>query len=337
MAHFNPLFFVFRSGVLFVVLMMASSPGMPILQAAEGQLADPAVKVLPDRGLKDLPSGRNGAAIRYGYELLLHTPDYLGPRGKISHNTKSRMSCGNCHLDVGTRPLGNSWLDSHALYPQYRAREGRIQTLADRVNTCLEVPLQGKPLRPDSPEMQSILLYIKWIGRSRPILDRDPDLRMAALPLLSRAAEPAAGREIFENRCASCHGQKGQGRLTTDDVAFVYPPLWGPESYRTGSSMSRLSLLARFVKSNMPYSDSSRSPSLTDNEAWDVAAYINSQDRPSWSGKSPFADPLEKPFDFPLGPYRDGFSDAQHRLGPFKPIQDFLESKLGKQPNSSGI
>jgi thiosulfate dehydrogenase len=285
----------------------------------------------------DLPAGRTGAVVRYGYELLANTADWIGPKGRSGAYARSRMSCGNCHIDVGRRPFGNSFLDTHGLYPQYRAREGKVQTLAARVNACLEHPLRGKPLPEEGREMQAILLYIKWVGRGRPALENDPDDRLMPLALLSRAADPAAGKMVFEKRCVVCHGPDGRGRLKAGGASYLYPPLWGPESYMRGSSMSRLSLLARFIKGNMPLGTTAQTAVLTDEEAWDVAAFVNAQDRPGWAGPAPFPDAAEKPFDYPIGPYADGFPARQHERGPFAPIVEYWKVRQDARSNSMGI
>ncbi|MES2963464.1 MAG: cytochrome C, partial [Bdellovibrionota bacterium] len=112
--------------------------------------------------LRDLPMTKYGLSVRYGYALLADTPKYIGPDSKRKFAGNS-MACANCHMDVGARPLGNSWLDAHSLYPQYREREGKIQTLADRVNTCLQHNLAGKPLPVDGDEMKAITLYYRWL------------------------------------------------------------------------------------------------------------------------------------------------------------------------------
>ncbi len=276
-------------------------------------------------------SGKTGAAIRYGYELLAHTPEYIGPLGKVKSYTQSRMACRNCHLDVGAHPQGNSWIDSHGLYPQYRAREGMVQTLADRVNACLQYPMQGKPLPLESEEMKSILLYFKWLSRGRVVLEKDLDQRMVQLSFLTRAANPKTGEEVYKNFCSSCHGDQGQGKLKEDKKSFLYPPLWGKESFVVGSSMSRLSLLARFIKGTMPLTSTKEKSTLTDEQAWDVAAYISSQSRPAWKGKSPFQSLAEKPFDYPIGPYEDPFNNEQHLYGPFQPILDYWKNKQGSR------
>ena len=37
------------------------------------------------------------------------------------------------------------------------------------------------------------------------------------------------------------------------------------------------------------------------------------------------SDLLQKPVDAPYGPYADGFSEQQHKYGPFAPIRAELE------------
>jgi thiosulfate dehydrogenase len=70
-----------------------------------------------------------------------------------------------------------------------------------------------------------------------------------------------------------------------------YPPLWGPRSYNIGAGMARLRTAAAFIREQMPYD---RAVTLTDQEAFDVAAYINAQPRPDFRGKEndwPNGDP----------------------------------------------
>jgi thiosulfate dehydrogenase len=65
---------------------------------------------------------------------------------------------------------------------------------------------------------------------------------------------------------------------------------------------------------------------LSDEEAWDVAAFVNSQPR----ANHPFLDldwpKIEKkPFDYSFRPYKDAFSKAQHKFGPFGKIVAFYK------------
>jgi thiosulfate dehydrogenase len=320
-----------RDGLLSVLTIITLS-GAPAWasERPSGEELPATAGLPPPPELKGLPEGQAGELVRYGMELLANTAEWIGPRGKLkpfARKARSRMACRNCHLDVGQRPFGNSWLDTQGLYPQYRSREGEVQTLAERVNACIQHPLQGPALPENGREMKAILSYYKWIARGRPNLETDPDTRLFKLAYLSRAADPQKGAEIFKVRCAHCHGESGQGKLRADETAYVFPPLWGKESFMIGSSMSRTSLLARFIKANMPLGAIADRPLLSDEDAWDVAAFVNSQPHPPWAGKALFPSLSEKPFDFPAGPYADPFPLEQHRLGPFQPIIDYWKAR----------
>jgi thiosulfate dehydrogenase len=78
----------------------------------------------------------------------------------------------------------------------------------------------------------------------------------------------------------------------------------------------------------MPHGTTFENPVLTDEEAWDVAAYVNSLERPVKVFQEDWPDISKKPFDHPFGPYADSFSQAQHKYGPFGPI------RLAQKPKS---
>src|SRR5580692_7399097 len=79
-----------------------------------------------------IPNDQFGAAVRYGRELMLNTAYYIGPNGVNGKYTGNKMNCTNCHQDAGTKLYSFNLLFSHANYPQYRAREGKVLTLAER-------------------------------------------------------------------------------------------------------------------------------------------------------------------------------------------------------------
>lgn len=74
----------------------------------------------------------------------------------------------------------------------------------------------------------------------------------------------------------------------------------------------------------MPQGSSHNNTQLTDEEAWDVAAFVNSQPRPKKNISKDWPKINEKPFDHPFGPYLDGFDEKQHKYGPYKAIKDKL-------------
>ena len=81
-----------------------------------------------------------------------------------------------------------------------------------------------------------------------------------------------------------------------------------------------MSKFSGYVKANMPLGATYERPLLSDVEAWDLAAYVNSMSRPSKDLSGDWPDISKKPMDHPFGPYSDNFSETQHKYGPFQPI-----------------
>jgi thiosulfate dehydrogenase len=71
----------------------------------------------------------------------------------------------------------------------------------------------------------------------------------------------------------------------------------------------------------MPQGTTYANPQFTDEEAWDMAAFITSQPRSHVNEPKDWPDISKKPVDHPFGPYADNFSEQQHKYGPFKPIE----------------
>ena len=266
-----------------------------------------------------LPATHEGNQIRYGHDLLVRTAYYLGRKGRVAHLTNG-MNCQNCHLNGGTQNFGNPFSAVASTFPKYRPRSGRIESIEFRINDCLMRSLNGKSLDSLSPEMRAMVAYLKWVGKDVPKGVKPTGSGLDPLPFLPRAADPAKGRLVFAQKCQRCHGDNGQGVFTKDSVAFIYPPLWGKNSYNTAAGMYRLFQLATFVKYNMPFGTTFSEPQLSNAEAWDVAAFVNSQPRPQKVYTNDWPELAKKPVDYPFGPYADTFSERQHKYGPFAPI-----------------
>jgi len=274
---------------------------------------------------------KEGDLIRYGRSLIANTSDYFGPHGTISHSANG-MNCQNCHLDAGTKPWGNNYGGVFSTYPKFRERRGAVETVVQRVNDCFQRSLNGTEIDSNSHEMQAILAYIKWLGSSVAKGKKPPGSGIQQLAFLGRPADAEHGKLVYVANCQRCHGPDGQGTLRPpDSTKYLYPPLWGPHSYNTGAGLYRLSRLAGYVKNNMPFGTSYDSTVLSDEQAWDVAAYVNSQPRPKKFFKKDWPDISLKPFDHPFGPYTDSFSEQQHKYGPFAPIQKAKQAMAQKK------
>lgn len=276
--------------------------------------------IAPSLYTDHITTGEQRKMVIYGEDLIAHTSSYFGPHGSIKQISNG-MNCQNCHLDAGTRPFANNYGAVASTYPKFRERSGTIENIAKRVNDCFERSLNGKAIDTTGYEMRSIIAYIKWLGQNVKKGEKPKGAGISDLPYLDRAASTIKGQVVYNQKCQSCHGNDGQGVENSNSIGYTYPPLWGEHSYNTGAGLFRLSRFAGYVRDNMPFNQAThQAPVLTDEEAWDVAAFVNSQPRPKADITKDWPNISAKPFDHPFGPYTDGFSEQQHKYGPFKPI-----------------
>lgn len=274
-----------------------------------------------------LSSDNAGKVILYGRDLIANTALFLGPKGTVSHSSNG-MNCQNCHLDAGTRLYANSFSAVAANYPKFRPRSGALESLEKRINDCMERSMNGKKLDSLSKEMRAMVAYINWVGKDVKKDITPKGSSVADLPFLDRAADTSNGRIAYMRNCITCHGTDGQGKLNDDEKSYLYPPLWGAHSYNVSAGLFRLSRFAGYIKSNMPNLTSTHDkPTLTDEEAWDIAAFVNSMPRPEKKFKEDYPDISKKPFDHPYGPYADNYSEQQHKYGPFSEMPSAKKKK----------
>lgn len=270
--------------------------------------------------LKDDPRTEE---IRYGYALLSDTYAYLGEHGLGYSGNK--LACGSCHQEVGTKPYGLSWMGVAKRYPRWRGRDGRESTLEDRINGCMQRSLAGKPLPKDSREMRAMVAYMTWLTEATP--QENQGMLLVKFPLPDRAANPEAGKEIYALQCQNCHGAAGQGyqsMAAKDGGSYAAPPLWGNDSFNIGAGMHRLLTATPFIHANMPLGVRYNAPALSIEEAYDVAAFMDSHPRPGMENlEADWPDKAQKSIDAPYGPYADTFPATQHKYGPFKPIDQW--------------
>ena len=268
--------------------------------------------------------------VRYGRELIANTSAYLGPKGTVRQRTNG-MNCQNCHLDAGTRPWGNNYGAVWSTYPKFRERSGATESVAKRINDCFERSLNGTALDSNSREMRALVAYMEWLGTGIDRGEKPKGSGLAELPYLDRPADPMKGEAIYTAKCESCHQKSGEGVFAADGNTYQYPPLWGEHSYNIGAGLYRLSRFAGYVKNNMPQGVTWESPQLSDEEAWDVAAYVNSRQRPGLDLSKDWPSLAGKPVDHPFGPFIDSLPEAQHKFGPFGPIAEIKAAAKKKK------
>ena len=324
----NWIIILIVSGLLLLlfseIIEATNSPEQKIPELKQDAWVAPSLFL--DRSIQ----GKERELVIYGEELIANTSKYLGPKGSVAAVTNG-MNCQNCHLNAGRKSWGNNYGSVAANYPKFRDRSGSIETVYKRVSDCMERSLNGKTLDSNSKEMQAMMAYIKWVGNDVAKDSTPKGCGIQPPVYLDRAASPEKGSIVYSSKCQSCHGANGEGLLAADGKSYTYPPLWGSNSYNSGAGLFRLSRFAGYVRDNMPLNQASHNaPALSDEEAWDVAAFVNSRPRPSKDLSGDWPNISKKPIDHPFGPYTDGFSEIQHKYGPFKPIIE-ARKKLQKQ------
>lgn len=286
---------------------------------------------LIDRPLPDIASladDEYGRLARYGQELTTRTFAHIGPEvsDRRMRYAGNNLACTSCHQDGATKPYAMPWVGVSAVFPQYRGREDDLSTVEERVNGCMQRSMAGKPLPLDSREMKAFVTYIHFLSRDIPVGASIEGAATKGSKPPNRRADLAAGAAIYQAQCAACHGENGEGRrngVKGDALGYLFPPVWGSDSFNDGAGMNRILMAMRFIKHNMPQGVTHAAPVLSDEEAFDVAGYILSKPRPHKKHLDrDFPARWNKPIDAAFPPYVDGAPAEQHKYGPFPPLAE---------------
>ena len=265
-----------------LVLALVAAVSVPAVQAAE-----PKVPV-------KLPAHKEGAyvhtaptldelnadegihpelrkVILKGRELFMNTQQL---RGKYVFND---LNCRNCHLGGGGYNWAGPIWPAATTLPDFRGKNGHVNSLEERIAGCFSYSMNGTPPDYGSDEMLALSAYHQWLATKAPGYERRISGRGFGTlgQKIPEDVSYEAGEAVYRENCALCHGDDGAGKLV--DGRMVFPALWGDGSYNWGAGIARVYTAASFIHLNMPLG---KPGSLSAKEAWDVAWYINSQERP---------------------------------------------------------
>jgi thiosulfate dehydrogenase len=241
-----------------------------------------------------LDDSRLSADIRWGFRIFTNTP------AEAARFTASKVTCNSCHLNGGQRERALPLVGIAGMFPEYNRRSGRLYSLTDRIVDCFlrsengtgriagendaaSASARATLPSPTSKEVLAVAAYITWLARGFEV-GKNPAWRgqnaVAASALIPVGTlDPQRGESLYQERCTSCHGQDGQGVALGDKKAG---PLWGPDSWNDGAGAARVYTLAGIIRYSMPYLAPG---SLSDEEAQQIAAFINSKPRPAYPFK----------------------------------------------------
>lgn len=221
-----------------------------------------------------IPDDERGAAIKRGLQIVNHTYK------ELPDNVGNQLNCTSCHLANGSEAYAAPWNGLSGIFPIYRSRGGRVNSLQERVNGCFERSMNGKALDLGSDDMNAIMAYMTWLSQDMPS-GVIPEGRGFVKVDKNLEPNPETGKTLFAEKCSTCHGADGEGQYN-DDGTYIYPAVAGDKSFNDGAGMARTYTAASFIKGKMPFGQGN---SLTDQEAVDIAAYFTHLPRPVKANK----------------------------------------------------
>lgn len=216
-----------------------------------------------------MPKDQFGAAVKHGEDIFRHTTEFA--KGTIGN----ALNCSNCHLDGGRLPGSAPLWAAYPAYPAYRLKNHKVNNFGMRLQGCFRFSENGKVPALDSKMIVDLEAYSYWLATNAPT---GAHLAGRGYLKLSNPPKPpayASGAVVYQANCALCHAAGGEGRYARGRT--VFPPLWGPKSFNWGAGMGSVKNAAAFIHANMPFGAVG---TLTVQQAWDVAQYVDSHDRP---------------------------------------------------------
>lgn len=252
-----------------IALAMFAISGMTAAANKTVAPAPAAAPVFTPPSEDSIPNDEFGKIVRQGKNIFEDTQHYA------KQYVGNGMNCVNCHLAAGRKPDSSPLWGAYVRYPAYRAKNNKVNTYEERIQGCFKFSMNGKAPAADSPEMVALVTYSYWLATGAPV---GAKLKGAGYPEVAKPAitpDAIRGKAVYTESCQICHGANGEGKKV--DGKSVFPPLWGSEAFNWGAGMHRINTAASFIKANMPLS---KGYSLTDQQAWDVATYVMSHERP---------------------------------------------------------
>jgi thiosulfate dehydrogenase len=216
-----------------------------------------------------IPSDDFGKQVQLGRQIFMNPGQYA------KAYVGNALNCESCHLDAGRLAQSAPLWGAYPMYPAYRSKTHQVNTFAERLQGCFNYSMNGKAPPLGDPVLVALESYAYWMSKGAPIGTSLPGRGYLKLAKPALTPDYARGETVFKRDCALCHGDNGQGQQAAGRT--VFPPLWGPQSFNWGAGMEQLNNASGFIKANMPLG---RGNTLTDQDAWDVAYFMNAHERP---------------------------------------------------------
>jgi thiosulfate dehydrogenase len=252
---------VVASLVALCAMATKSTPAVPAGEARDAPFHPPADSGIPDDEF--------GKVVKQGQQIFLRPAQYAGAY------VGNSLHCSNCHLDAGRLADSAPMWGAYVAYPQYREKNHRVITFEERLQDCFRYSMNGKAPPAGDPVLVALESYSYWLAKEAPTGVKLKGAGYRKLPKPAQIPDYARGARVYQRNCSMCHGPNGAGQAANGES--VFPALWGADSFNWGAGMHQVNFAASFIKANMPLG---RGGTLSEQDAWDVAMYVDSHERP---------------------------------------------------------
>jgi thiosulfate dehydrogenase len=257
--------------IVMATFAVSAQPQRPLSVVAPEEIPAPGTKAVAftPPALNTIPDTPLGDMIRIGHDVFVDTQRYAKPY------VGNKLNCVNCHLDAGRQAHSAPLWAAYVAYPAFRSKNSQINTFEQRLEGCFRFSMDGTMPPADSLVVVSLVTYAFWLASGAPVGAQLAGRGFPEVPQPALAPSATRGADVYQMHCAVCHHANGGGLKV--DGKYTFPPVWGRESYNKGAGMHRMHTAAAFIKAHMPLGQGG---TLTDQQAWDVAAYIDTKPRP---------------------------------------------------------
>jgi thiosulfate dehydrogenase len=304
----STLSFPFMAGAVLAGAIFAGDAAAQAKPATEP--AAPAQSLKPAKPVHftpppadSIPNDDFGKMVKKGEQIFVNTQ--VNARQFVGNS----LNCVNCHLDAGRKANASPLWGAYVAYPAYRSKNKHVNTFAERLQGCFQYSMNGKAPPTGDDTLVALETYAYWLSTGAPVRQAIEGRGYPSLAKPATTPDYARGQQVYAHNCAVCHGANGEGQMSGGKMAF--PPLWGPKSFNWGAGMHDIKNAAAFIKANMPLG---LGGSLSEQEAWDVATFMDSHERPQDPRfKGSVAETRKKYHDDPTSMY--GMTVNGHVLG----------------------
>ena len=163
---------------------------------------------------------------------------------------------------------------AYVLYPAYRAKNGHVNTLAERLQGCFRYSMNGKPPAADDPVLTALQTYMFWLASKAPTGVTLEGQGYRSYPRRRRRPTTCVAKRFTPSTAPCAMALKARARRTASTGSS---PPYGGGLVQLGRGHAPDRQRGRFHQGQHAAGTGRHAERP---EAWDVAYFMNAHERP---------------------------------------------------------